>query len=957
MSPAPPRPARLLAGALAALLARASAPPYAQAVGLGPCADPAYAASSTLSFTAVPGALAQVSLTVNDGLRLCVTAVNATVARGGLQLAMTPCAAAGGALPPAQGFSLSGGGALQSALAGGLVGAPAAAPAGPWWLGQPVFLLPAGTGGSSWSVSPSGRLVHGASGLCLDAGPLPSAHGCLDPSVRALPFCDASLAGAARVADLLGRLSLQEKIGLTGSGPFSDTCDLTDAGVPRLDVPPMMWLVETNSMIASQCYGASCATAFPSALNLAASFNRSVWAAKGAVMGTEMRALNNLGWHRADTQAGTRIGLNGFGPDINQPRDPRNGRAGELAGEDPLTIGAYATEMLRGMQEDPLDPTTLKMAAGVKHYAGYSMETGRFTSTGGFSLFDMWDTYLPQYEAAFVDGRASGSMCSYISLAISRAGTGDVPFVPACANAYLLQTVVREFWGRPDAVHTSDCGAVSNMARPRAESVAGAGAAPEPYAANDTVAAADALNGGMDLNTETTLPQQLGAALALGLTTEAALDAAVSRSLSLRMRLGLLDPLESQPFAQRGNFGAAQVGAPAHLAAALDGAAQGLVLVKNAAGALPLKRGAKLAVLGPLAAADRALLGDYYADAVCPGGADDQKGGYACVPTIAAALGALTPVVTVPGCTISGNDSSWGAALAAAADADAVVLALGTDNSIGGEGTDLQAIGLPGVQSAFGLAVLAAARGKPVVLVVVSAFPTAFSALAAPVSATVLAYTPGFGAPALAAALFGANRWGRAVLSVYPEAYVDAVALSDFGMTPRQLPAANPGRTYRWYDGSAGDLLVRYGQGLTYSQVALACEGAFAGDDVLLACNVTSTAGPAGDQVLTVYHRASADVIARVAGAHPVPLSTLVAFERVTVPAGATVGVAVRVPAARALALTDASGASVLYPGLHWLDVWDGGANNVTVALEAPTRAALVVKRPPTPAAAAARVQ
>lgn len=336
--------AALVAAQLAGT-ARASDPPYTAAVALGSCTDPAYAASSILSFTLVPGALAQVALTVNDGLRLCVTAVNASIARGGLQLAMAPCAS--GALPPAQGFSLSAGGALQSALAGGLVGAPAAAPAGPWWLGQPVFLAPAGTAASSWSVTASGRLMHGASGLCLDAGPLPSAHGCLDPSVRALPFCDAAQPVAARVADLLSRLTLQEKIGLTGSGPYSDTCDLTDGGVPRLDVPPMMWLVETNSMIASQCYGATCATAFPSALNLAASFNRSVWAAKGAVMGTEMRALNNLGWHRADTQSGTHIGLNGFGPDINNPRDPRNGRAGELAGEDPYTIGERGGGALR----------------------------------------------------------------------------------------------------------------------------------------------------------------------------------------------------------------------------------------------------------------------------------------------------------------------------------------------------------------------------------------------------------------------------------------------------------------------------------------------------------------------------------------------------------------------------------------------------------------------------------
>ena len=96
----------------------------------------------------------------------------------------------------------------------------------------------------------------------------------------------------------------------------------------------------------------------------------------------------------------------------DQPRDPRNGRAGELAGEDPLLIGAYAAAMLRGMQEDAADAAHLKMSAGVKHFAMYSMETGRMTSTGDVSLLDLWDTYLRPYEAAFVDGRAQGSMCS-----------------------------------------------------------------------------------------------------------------------------------------------------------------------------------------------------------------------------------------------------------------------------------------------------------------------------------------------------------------------------------------------------------------------------------------------------------------------------------------------------------------------------------------------------------------
>ena len=164
----------------------------------------------------------------------------------------------------------------------------------------------------------AGTFVHKVSGLCLDGGPIPNGHGCLDPQIRLLPFCNASLSVDERVADLLQRMTLAEKIGLTGSGNWNDgrsSCDTIDPGVLRLSIPPTEWLVETNSMIASQCYaGATCATSFPSALNLAASFNRTVWAEKGRVMSDEMRALNNLAWHRADTTSNTLIGLNGFGP-------------------------------------------------------------------------------------------------------------------------------------------------------------------------------------------------------------------------------------------------------------------------------------------------------------------------------------------------------------------------------------------------------------------------------------------------------------------------------------------------------------------------------------------------------------------------------------------------------------------------------------------------------------------
>lgn len=94
---------------------------------------------------------------------------------------------------------------------------------------------------------------------------------------------------------------------------FADSCDTMDPGVPRLGVPQHEWLVETNSMVASACNGAQCATLFPSAATMGATFNRSLWRAKGATIGVEMRAMNNMGWHRGENPAFTRIGLSGFG--------------------------------------------------------------------------------------------------------------------------------------------------------------------------------------------------------------------------------------------------------------------------------------------------------------------------------------------------------------------------------------------------------------------------------------------------------------------------------------------------------------------------------------------------------------------------------------------------------------------------------------------------------------------
>ena len=300
----------------------------------------------------------------------------------------------------------------------------------------------------------------------------PHGQGCVDASTQSLPFCDPRLPRAARVADLVGRLTLDEKIGLTGSA-FGDMCSDIDAGVPRLRIPNVTQLIEVTGAVSSSCYvdaaGVSfCPTVFPSPLTLAASFSRRLMRLKGAVTGAEARAFNNLHVPRIYSEDNF-VDLLGFGPDINLILDPRNGRNGENPTEDPLLGGVYAEEVTRGMQEGE-DPHYLQLASMLKHFAGYERETNRFASNDNITNFDLLDTLLPPYGRGLQRGRSSGTMCSYNSL------NG----VPSCADTWLLTSMVREFWGRPDATHTSDCGAVESefTAKGWATSIADATARP-----------------------------------------------------------------------------------------------------------------------------------------------------------------------------------------------------------------------------------------------------------------------------------------------------------------------------------------------------------------------------------------------------------------------------------------------------------------------------------------------
>ena len=748
----------------------------------------------------------------------------------------------------------------------------------------------------------------------------PHGQGCVDASTQSLPFCDPRLPRAARVADLVGRLTLDEKIGLTGSA-YGDMCSDIDAGVPRLRIPNVTQLIEVTGTVSSSCYvdaaGVSfCPTVFPAPLTLAASFSRRLMRLKGAVTGAEARAFNNLHVSRIYS-ADNFVDLLAFGPDINLILDPRNGRNGENPTEDPLLGGVYAEEVTRGMQEGE-DPNYLQLASMLKHYAGYERETNRFASNDNITNFDLLDTLLPPYGRGLQRGRSSGTMCSYNSL------NG----VPSCADSWLLTSMVREFWGRPDATHTSDCGAVESefTAKGWATSIADATARSMTAGTDSCIGTAFIGGGG------------LAAAIANGTLALAALDAALTRTLSVRFALGMFDAPNATIYTQ---YGPEKIGEAGARAAAAAAAAQGAVLLRNVGGALPLRAASPalrtVAVVGPHAVSQRDLLGDFYGDAFCPGVSNRTTRAADCVTTLGAAVAEYlaTPrpdveVVIAAGTNVAGTDAGGlPAAVAAAAAADVVILAVGYNNAdIEREGADHNFTTLPGLQANLTDAVVAAAaaRGAPVVMLLINAGQIALDTLAAQPPAIVEAFYPAFGARALVAQLFGdTNSWGRLPYTIYPAAYASAINLSSFNIS------TGVGRTYRYYAGAAGPVNYAFGDGLSYSAFATTCSSAGpttvaanANFSLPIACATGLAPGEtrAGDEILLAYHRAGDDIRRAVGARHPVPAKTLRDFARLD-------GLAPGAPAAGSdfaitpmdLALVNEAGASLLWPGTHYVDV------------------------------------
>jgi beta-glucosidase len=327
------------------------------------------------------------------------------------------------------------------------------------------------------------------------------------------------------------------------------------------------------------------ATVFPQAIGLGATWDPDLMERIGTTVSTEARAKYN-GLPGKDRRRYE--GLTIWSPNINIFRDPRWGRGQETYGEDPLLTGSLAVGYVRGLQGPDLNQP--RVIATPKHLVAHSgPEAGRDSFNVQSSAYDMEATFLPAFRMALTDGKALSVMCAYNS----------VHGVPVCASDWLLNQRVRKDWGFTGLV-VSDCDAIGNINHY------------QRYRQTNAAASAVAINAGMDLNCGKAYAA-LDQALAQGLTNQETVDTALARTFAARKALGDAFGAKSR----WDSIPASAVDTLANRNLAAEAARKSLVLLQNN-GVLPLKRGARIAVIGPNADSLDVLEANYHGTAAAP---------------------------------------------------------------------------------------------------------------------------------------------------------------------------------------------------------------------------------------------------------------------------------------------------------------------------------------------------
>ena len=651
------------------------------------------------------------------------------------------------------------------------------------------------------------------------------------------PFNDPKHPVDQRIEDLLGRLTLEEKVGMMMNG---------SAGVERLGIPDYNWWNEALHGVAR----AGIATVFPQAIGMAATFDPEEHLRTFTVISDEARAKYNQAIREG--QHKQYYGLSFWTPNINIFRDPRWGRGQETYGEDPYLTSVMGKAAVFGLQGD--DDTYFKSHACAKHFAVHSgPESLRHSFDVTVSSRDLWETYLPAFEALVTEANVQEVMGAYNRYA------GN----PCCSSDLLLMDILRKRWNFQGMV-VSDCGAITDFFAKGAHQT-------HKDAAS---ASADAARTGTDVECGSNY-STLIEAVRNGYITEDEIDVNMRRIIKGWIDLGILDHKDSTPWA---DLPYSIVASEAHARQALTVARKSMVLLKND-NVLPLNKDKirKIAVLGPNATDSTMMLGNYNGDpthvvtildgirAAFPDAevtyerGCDLVEGFISVPKAPRTGMDMAELARQMGLKAIPSENYTDEALKnlaeRAAQADVIIFAGGISPAVEGEelkttvdgfaGGDRERIELPEVQGK----VLKALHktGKPVVFVLCTGSAIALEQNEKDYDALICAWYGGQeGGTAVADVISGSyNPSGRLPLTFYRS----TDQLPDF------LDYSMDDRTYRYMTESP---LYYFGYGLSYTtfgygNAKLSSGKIRNGKSVTVSVKVTNTGDLAGHESVQVY--------------------------------------------------------------------------------------------------------
>lgn len=551
--------------------------------------------------------------------------------------------------------------------------------------------------------------------------------------------------------------------------------------IKRLGIPAYNWWNESLHGVAR----AGVATVFPQAIGLAAMFDEAVLGEIGEIIAEEGRAKYNEFSKKGDRDIYK--GMTFWAPNINIFRDPRWGRGHETYGEDPYLTTRLGVSFIKGLQGEDKDEEYLKAAACAKHFAVHSgPEEDRHHFDAIVSKKDMYETYLPAFEAAVKEANVVGVMGAY----------NRVNGEPACGSKTLLVDILKKDWGF-DGYIVSDCWAIRDF---HTEHMVTSTAAES---------AAMAINNGCELNCGNTY-LHIMQAYNEGLVSEETITAAAEKLMEIRLRLGLFDEnckYNKIPYSVNDS--------KEHNEVALEAARRSMVLLKND-GILPLNLDKinTIGVIGPTANSRTVLEGNYFGTA---------SRYTTLVEGIQDYVGDKARVYFAEGCHLFQNavsglaweDDRLAEAITVAEQSDVVVLCLGLDSTIEGEqgdtgnafaGGDKVSLNLIGRQQNLLEKIIEV--GKPTILALSTGSAMAINFAEEHCNAIFETWYPGaHGGKAFAQLLFGDYSPSAKLPITFYKTTEELPDFKDYSMK---------NRTYRYMTHEA---LYPFGYGLNYAKI------------------------------------------------------------------------------------------------------------------------------------------